>query len=187
MTDEEREILELFCKRVDEVAKSSIYKDGGREISLNLKGDAKGNVALSMSVPDKEVLLSLVTKLRQFYMPKESIYFRKVYNIVWKHLSSASEEEKECAKSAMATFKQITEVGWFEFRFNNVKLTPKDIIDIWFNGNIFHADKTRVKQFELLAASNLGPFVEYQFISTICDLAGLMTYFGSFIRARLLK
>lgn len=190
ITQEQRELLELFCKRADIVSNSSIFKNGKIDIGFNIRWERGSPMTFKMHGPTRDNLLSIVTIVRQLYMEKESINFRKIYNVVHKYIVSRNNIPKsviENVESAMAGFKKIEKTTHVNLIIGEKKLFPKDIIDIWFNGNIFHADMEKVKKYDFLRNSSIGLIAESIFISTIVNLANLMIYFSQLIRNEILS
>ncbi|MEW6413617.1 MAG: hypothetical protein AB1483_14265 [Candidatus Zixiibacteriota bacterium] len=187
ITLEQRELLELFCKKADEVQSSSIFRNGELNVGLNLKWKRNEPLVCRRLGPGRNDLLGLVTIVRQLYSPKESIYFRRIYNVVFEHLSSREDigaEKLDRVKSAMVGFKGVVSVdAAIGINLGNRKLSTKDIINIWFNGNIFHSDLSKVKIYELLWKSPAGPMADFIFRSAIINLAHLMVFFSGLIRA----
>lgn len=184
---EERQILELFCKRAKEIADSSIFREKKYNISLNVDYKMDEEVKFTETAPEKEALISLITILRQFYAQGNSIFFNRVYNIVWKYLDSKSQEVKECAISALESFKKIQRETLLCIKIGEHQLKPKEIIDLWFNANIFHADINKVIKFEKLSRSPVAPIVAFEFKSAIINLSTVVLYFSSFIKVELLN
>ena len=181
------EILELFCKRAREIANSSIFRDNKYKVSLTISGKRGEEVKFTETAPEKEALVALITILRQYYAPGESINFNKVYNLVWKYLDEKDPKVKKCAAWAIKGFKQIQKQSQLAIIVNGRKLTPIEIIDLWFNANIFHADLDKVKKFEQLSRSRAAPFIAFEFKSAIINLSNVIMYFSSFVEAEILS
>lgn len=190
MNREERQVLDLFCERAYSIASSPLYRNGSLGPSISIKWEQGSPLALEQKGPSTSELLPIVVVVRQLYLQKESINFNKVYNIVHKYLSSSnttSETIMGHVRSAMSGFKQIMNSLPIVLNIAGKVVTPREIIDIWFNGNMFHADPQKSAIYKELWSSPAGPIAEFLFRSTIVHLATLMVYFGSLIQAEVLK
>lgn len=117
-------------------------------------------------------------------MSKESISFRRIYNLAWRRLKEKGEIEefKERLESAMAGYKEILTIIPVTIRRKGTEVTVTDIIDIWFNGHIFHSDIEKAKSFKAFEVHPFGPMAHHIFHGKIFDLANLMVYFANLIR-----
>jgi hypothetical protein len=70
---------------------------------------------------------------------------------------------------------------------NGRKFRPVEIINLWFNANIFHANLEKVKKFEKLSISHAAPFIRFEFRRSIINLSNVIMYFSSFIEAEVLS
>lgn len=152
-----------------------------------MSGRRGEEIKFTETAPQKEALVALITVLRQIYGQGNSIYFNRVYNIVWKYLEEKDEKVKECAVSAKSVFKQILEKSQLSMKINNKTLKPIELINLWFNANIFHADIDKVKKLEHLLSLPIAPFIVFEFKNAILNLSNVIIYFGSFIEAELLN
>ena len=189
LTAEDRQRLELFCKRADSIAALSIYREDRLSVGINMSWEKGGPLKLQQQGPSNAELLPMVTIVRQLYAQKESIQFNRIYNLVYQLIASsgtASDVTLENVKSAQSGFKQITSQQQLGLRLGGEKLTPTRIVDIWFNGNIFHADPSKSKTYDELWNSPMGSIADFCFRSTVTHLATLFVYFGGLIRAEIL-
>ena len=185
--DSDREILELFCERAQEIADSSIFRESKAKVSINISLKTGQRIKFTETGPEKEALVALITLLRQFYATKQSINFYRVYNIVWKYIHRKDQQVKDCAISARASFKDVRNHTPFPVILNGKCLIPTDIIDLWFNANIFHPNLSKVRQFKELSTLPFAPLVKFLFDNSILELSRVIIYFGSFIKAEVLS
>lgn len=186
----ERELLKLFCARAEAVATSPIYSENRLSVGLSIKWEKGGPIATKHHGPDNAELLTLVTIIRQLIADSEQINFRRVYNIVYRRLAASKHPDEASisnAKSAMSGYKTIMATLPIKIHLDKKPLSPSGIIDIWFNGNIFHADPEKAKVFDALWSTPGGNVVDFCFRSVMTQLATLIVYFGGFIRSVVLK
>jgi len=186
VTRKDKETLQLFCKRADDIENSSIFKENKYQVSTNISGKAGEPIKISETAPEKEALVALITILRQFYARNERINFDKVFALVSQIIIDKDKRIIECANSAQTAFHKIKNETTMGIMIDGKKLTAIGIIDLWFNGNIFHADLKKVKKFESLMNSPVAPFISFEFKSTMINLSNVLIYFGNFIEAEVL-
>lgn len=90
LNENEKSNLELFCKKAKEIYDSKAFQTKTIRITFHIKAGDKGFSEINQEGPEKDNLIALVTILRQFYSPGELIYFRRVYNIVWRFLENSN-------------------------------------------------------------------------------------------------
>jgi len=178
-----KEILKLFCKKADDIKNSSVFNCKEISFKLEIKAGSDGYLKSSQESPHKESVIALVTVIRQLYAQKEEINFYKVYNIIWRFLSSTKNSDRlDFMKSIRQSVDNILIGKQFNIKFNNVQLTPEKLIDIWFNGNIFHSDSEKIKAFSNIINSEVGGMCEFLFKVSIINLGLVFIYFADFIR-----
>lgn len=208
ISDSDREILLLFCKKAREISNSSIFREKKYKTSVTMKWRQGEGLLVNVSGPEKEALLALVTSLRQCYAQKERINFRRIKNIVWKYVRDGEPRVKECVISAEEEFNRILSDARLPMEFqvggqavrqegdskSGVPLllngrtqvfAPKAIIDVWFNANIFHADIEKGKIFEEILRSPFAAFFDFVFKTAIMELSRVIIYFGRLIEIEL--
>jgi len=190
LTAKDRQLLELFCSRTDAIASSPICRKGKISVGIKMTGERGGSLEHQAQGPSSTELLPVVTIIRQFYSPSESINFKNIYKLVYQLLVSsgtASESTLDHVRRAMSSFKQITKRLPVGLKLGGKTMTPRDVIDIWFNGNIFHADPAKSALYMSLWRSPAGPWADFCFRSAIVHLSALMVYFGALVRTEVLN
>lgn len=185
ITLKERKLLELFCDRADAVFSSPIFSGEKTDFGLNISWERGGPLKMTHQGPSNLELVPIVTIVRQLYSQKETIYFHRVYNPVYRLLESSGDTAHEAlsyAKTAMAEFKSAINETRFDIRVGKKKLKPSDIVDIWFNGSIFHADLRKAEIYRRLWRSPVGSFADHCFRVVVMRLSVLMVNFSRLIR-----
>jgi DNA-binding winged helix-turn-helix (wHTH) protein len=153
------------------------------EFSFNLDEGVK----LTESSPDNDAMRALVTTLRQFISVGEPIYFYHIYGIVWQNCDQTNTLLKDSIASVRKAFRNIEELSQIGLKFRGTKLTPKVIIDLWFNGHIFHADVDKEKVFNEIMRSPAAHFFKFIFLDKVIELSNLMIHFANIILFHILK
>jgi len=191
LQNNELEILRIFSKKAKDIANHAVFKENRLQVSINIKWEKGGPTYTRITAPEYQELLPIVTIVRQSYMENESISFVRVYSIVYQHLAKKTELDPrimDCVKSAMSGFRDLLrrERLQFSIRMDKKALGPREIVDIWFNGNMFHSDIEKLRKYERLWTAPTGPLADFVFRSTILELANLMVYFGGIIDSHIL-
>jgi hypothetical protein len=185
-----KKLLELFCQKAMDLRNSSAFQIGKVRFTLEVKTGEGGSQKLTHEGPQKESIIALVTTLRQFYQQGESINFFRICNIVYRHVNSYNSSEKkehfEYIQSAREAFNNTLNHCPIQLKINDHELTPRELIELWFNGNIFHADIEKSDKFDSLMKMPLADFAELVFKATVISLASIIVSFADFISAEVL-
>ncbi|MCK4573738.1 MAG: hypothetical protein KAU36_05175, partial [candidate division Zixibacteria bacterium] len=159
MSPEHRELLELFCRKADYIASTTVFREERVAPGFKVEWNRGGPLTTRQLGPTDEELLPLVTVVRQLYLTGESIYFKRIFNIVYKHLKSSGSTAAtvlENAESAMKGFKDVFKSAPIRIELGGRVLGTSDIIDIWFNGHHFHSDPDKAYFYNELWKSPAG-------------------------------
>lgn len=187
MTPEERQILTIFVDRGRKISKHSIFAPNAQRHRYKLCAQSGGDVHTELTKPNEEATISLTTLVRPCWMQGDTIYFRRVYNIVWREVASSSQQVKDCAASVLDAFKCLEEKTAISLTINDVKLTPEQIVRTYFHGDIFHTDLDKNHDLEQLRQSPLGNLLEFEFANFIFELGRLIIFFADLIDQLLLE
>ena len=191
MKPEEKELLELFCQRAAEIKASSVFQSNNLGLKFKVKSDVGTGTHITIDGPSDEELLRICGIVRQYISPGESIFFNKIYNIVYLYLNALSpipEENINFLKTVMSSYKEINDkLPMMKVIYNEEVVTPFQVIDIWFNGHYFHADPEKAAFYKHLWNSQLGPYLEVNFRAIVLQLAVLMINFSNLIKAEVLE
>jgi len=102
---------------------------------------ADGGYTGGLVLPNEYRLKGLYVDFRHFYLEKEATNVRRFANYLVSITESDDyrqfiKEEKNKLQS------QFIESGWF--RFKGKPFTTKQLLDIWFNAELFHSDPAKI-------------------------------------------
>jgi hypothetical protein len=124
------------------------------------RGDGQDTANL---IPDAE-FVALLTAVRIVYAKSERTNFNRVANL----LSRVGQGE---LLELVAQFRQ----NWAEipqrpilFDLSGEHFRPKDLVETWMNGEVFHQDEDQIRRMDLLR--DAGPFAEMILQLTVRDL-----------------
>ena len=182
MNEQDKRTLELFDRQVKELHSMKLLEKD-RNINLTISGKQGEAIKTEVMLFDEEQIRSFLLAFRPLYMNNEDIYFYKVPNIVYQCLDteSAKEQLAKCRKD----FSNILDRPSGQLIYNNQQLTPRRIIDLWFNAYYFHKDQNKIREFNQIT-SGLGPMFRFFFQDSLCGLINCILWLGTSV-SELLK
>lgn len=150
LASEDWRLLELFHRRFD------ILWSNLKDLKLGVfhgsfKKNRDGSYAGGFDLPSSFRLKGLYVDYRHFYLEQEPTnYYKLLKFISW--LSNDNDFHQFLKLEKKKWKSSFIENGWF--KFNDISLNTKFIIDLWFNAEIFHS-KERKKIQELLKFQQL--------------------------------
>lgn len=147
VTDDEHRRIEVFKRRVAQLAQVPIIKEGRAQISAKIRGEVGKGVTIGVTLPPETDLRALYMAFRFFYLQKEPANFLRIVNILRRHakdhntITYLDNLKKQWNGSFM---KQI------EITAGGRTLTPSLLVDLWFNAHFFHSDENKESELNSL-------------------------------------
>jgi hypothetical protein len=186
LPDDDRMILELFCRKAEDIKSSSVYNCERISLQMDYKAGQERYYNWKYEGPGKEAFISVVTSLRQFYANKERINFLKNIKLIDRYLSE--EVEKQYLRDGKRLFIETLNNSKFTLVINDNNITPQKLINLWFYGSIFHSDIDKARIFDELCDDQiLGPYSEFIFKTTVIQLSHIIIQIAGLIRDRILN
>lgn len=171
--------LRLFVRRVEELGRSKMVKEEmGYNFSLNY--NQMSSLTVRLDEPDEEALRSFLLTFRQFISPKEPVYINQIYNLCHKHLKANNEIRDHLAESRKVWARAL-KTGAVELEFNEAKLSPEDVADLWLNGHYFHNDALKYERLENMLAGFGSPLIRAHFHQFLIEGARVIAYVGNVV------
>lgn len=183
MNEQDRTILELFDGQVRELLNTKLL-EANRNIELTISWKQAEPIKTEAALFDEEQLRSFLLAFRPLYMQKEAVYFYKVANIVYRHLDT--EYAKEQLARCREDFGKILDKPAGRLVYNNELLTPRRLIDLWFNAYYFHKDPEKAQEFKRIS-DGIGPLFQFFFQDSLCGLINCILWLGTRVRELLAK
>ena len=136
----EKEQLELFVERANEIRSLRLVKNGvntGLKISWNKE---KG-LSLSFKDVDEDDLKSFLMTFRHFISKEEPIFIYRIFNICHKRI--LNDKIKCYLIKSRDHWKSSCQIGHMKFTVNRKVFSPEYITDLFINGYYFHNDKEK--------------------------------------------
>jgi hypothetical protein len=173
----DREKLELFLRRVEDLAKTNLAQKG---IRTNLSYTANTTSGLNMSLiePEEEELLSFLPMFRQFISEEEPVFLDRIYGICSKRL--IDDELKKLVAGSREIWKKTQVVSGIELVINGENISGLEVWKIWINGKYFHND-LRYEQILRQASPVELTLCRFNFINFIGKAGECLRWLDGFI------
>ena len=170
MTSEEKEHLGLFRRAAAQVREASLIAEG-RQILIQPRIHPNGSEHVELHLLEQEPFRSLALSIRLAYLNDEPAQFFHICNILYR---DGSPEMKERVSDIRARFAAALKhpLGWITVPDGDSRRTysPKDVIETWMYGVVFHQDPER--QADLRALEQAEAHFRLAVQSTALLLAG---------------
>lgn len=171
--------FELFTKRVRELNDLRLVKSG-MQWNFKIRWEAKsGLIRYEPAEIDIDDLRSFLLLFRQFISPSEPIFISRIFNDCYRFLID-KKLKVEVKKAKTDWNKQYSSRPSMSFIFNDNKVTPEHVLDLWINGHYFHNDADKMAQLEQLLKCPI-PIAQVQLINTLPILTSIINFLGQVI------
>ncbi len=161
----DREKLELFVNRIDELRETRLAKSGFK-IGRKIHGELGQPVEYTLEQPDEADLKKYLMTFRHFIAQEEDIFLFRIFGIC--HRKLIVNEVKQDLIQKREWLKQIEQHNWMPLEMNGHKVTPLQVTDMYLNGKYFHNDLGH-QQF----LDSLPPFIaqelRYRFLDFVVN------------------
>jgi hypothetical protein len=161
----DREQLELYVKRVQELGDRPIVKEG--RLKYSISGTQDG---LSISEPNEEEWRSFILTFRFFIAQKEPTYFHNVRNTVFRRFRPSVERaDRDILESYKFFWARTMNGGGLSLKVDEQEISAEEILDVYMNRVYFHNDSLlddKLKKYTSLAV----PLDKMRLYTTIIDL-----------------
>jgi hypothetical protein len=173
MTPAERERLQLFIARVEELLERRLVTSGNLSANLNIKWAVDQPLSFRSSEPDDEDLRSFLTVFRQFVMKSEPVFVNYIVNVLMRELAGGiwRQHLDEARNHWTRSFKD----GSRKLIINERHLSPETVLDWWINGQYFHSDERKRKELASLDPMS-RVFARSNFLGALVDTTRYVAY-----------
>ena len=142
-----RERLELFKARANQLADSRLLKRGFNP-GISIRYERMRGTIFESREPDEEDLRSFLLTFRQFVSNDEPIFLSSIYNLCRQCLTSG--ELKGYLVQSRDAWKRALRGRGFKIVFDEGRVTPEEVADLWINGWYFHSDNEKMRRLKSL-------------------------------------
>src|SRR5216683_4381596 len=134
-TDKEK--LELFVKRVNELQQTRLTINGCR-ISHNIHYEAGQTIQSKLEQPEEADFKEHLLTFRHFISEKEDTFLSRIFGILYVRCIDVS--NKQSIVELRKAYETVKLHNNLQIIVNNEKYTPLRITDIYLNSKYFHND-----------------------------------------------
>ena len=159
-----------------------------RKFGLTISAKIGQPTTIENRSPQADELAAFLMAFPPSYLQKEPTNFYTLADILWRYLDDVDPKEanRQNVAKARERFTEILDKPDIRYEYKNESITPRKLIDLWFNGHYFHKDAKTVEEFERLRKV-MGKFFQFIFIDSIFQLSNCVTYLAALATHALAK
>lgn len=170
----DREKLELFVDKVNELRDTTLMRKNGLRYDFNLKGERDKPVEFRLEEPDEGELRDYLMTFRRF-VSNEDVSLNHILNICQKRLTNV--EKKQQLSTVRQLWSETRQHSRLKLVMNGKEVSAEEISDMWLNGRYFHDD---LDHRELL--DSLPPLIytdlRAKFLNFVIQASRIIIYMG---------
>lgn len=176
-SSEDFEVINLFLCRVKELQNTKMLQ-GGLKLDFNFSGDLSF-AQKDASIEQEEIIKSFITAFRHFYLDDEPTHFPGFHNRIVRRTQDV--KAVEVLGSLRKRYKHVlNSSGGLAYYDRGQLVTPKKMIDLWFNAHYFHSDTAKRKELNDRLTRSGGLF-QFLFLDALKELSAILIYYGKIV------
>jgi len=136
VSPDDRETLEEYRRVMAELRVTELVRE---PISISATIGARQDRGKSR-MPTEDALRGLFTAFRPLWLEGEPATFVKTCQVLYR--ATLTSDERTALDNARALWKARCREDWIRFKFNGSDMSPREFINLYFNGLYFHRDRT---------------------------------------------
>ena len=173
----DREKLELFLRKVEELAETNLAKKGFRPI-LGYTANQTSGLSMELIQPEEDDLRSFLLAFRQFISKEEPVFLDHIYNICSKRL--VEDRLKDLVAGSREIWKKTQVVSGTKLTIHGEEISAIEGWRIWINGKYFHND-LEYQQMLTQSTPEALAFLRFNFLSFIGKACNGIHWLDGFI------
>jgi hypothetical protein len=150
----------LFLSEVDKVsALPMIANPANIEHKLQLSAKKGSGTEISIEGPEEDTFRSFLLGLRKFLAEKESTSFYRIHNTCYKLVEDPL--FREHLKLNRFAFKSTLKGAPFMLVIGGKQIVNEEIVDLYFNGELFHLDEHKAKRLNEIRTLPSDPIFQF--------------------------
>ena len=133
----DREKLELFVDKVNELRDTTLMRENGLSYRYNVKGKRDNPVEFELDEPDEGKLRDYLLTFRRF-VSNEDVSFNHILNICQKRFTNV--EQKQQLPIIRQLWLETRQHSGLKLVIDGKEVSAEEISDMWLNGLYFHDD-----------------------------------------------
>lgn len=160
-SDSDWRSINVFQRRAEDMFKVRLLSSPSRKISAKIDLNKNSGLSLNVILPEEDFLKEFFMAFRFFYLEKEPSNFNKIANII------ANAAKNQGVNDFVRHIKKIwsgalTRENVFFVTLNREVITPKRLLDVWFNAHYFHSEQEKeedLKALNRMLSTDLSKFL----------------------------
>lgn len=179
----DKEQLELYVSRVNELVVSRIVKEGNlkyrTKVTFNFENASENEII--EEEPDHDDFKAFLLTFRLMIAQNEPTFFHNVRNTAFKSLKNDMPKEQEYLSGYKEQWSKVMKGEYSNISIDDTKLVPEYVLDMYINGVYFHNDiEHRIKLSKLeKSAMRLD---KMQLYDTVIGLTRIIFWLAGFIQ-----
>ena len=165
----DREKLELFTSKVDELRNTRLGKKG----VINVRHIMDSEEGSKLEQPDEADLKDYLMTFRHFISDQEDVFLGRIFNICHRRLMN--EEMKQDLAYMHQLFNRIKLHNGISLHVDGNELSPLQVTDIYLNGKYFHNDLEYQNQLDTLPSS-VADMLRFHFLHFVINGSKVIFY-----------
>jgi len=137
VSPDDRETLEEYRRVMAELRVTELVRE---PISISATIGARQDRGKSR-MPTEDALRGLFTAFRPLWLEGEPATFVKTCQVLYR--ATLTSDERTALDNARALWKARCREDWIRFKFNGSDMSPREFINLYFNGLYFHRDRDK--------------------------------------------
>jgi len=170
----DREKLELFVDKVNELRDTTLMRKNGLRYHFNLKGERDKPVEFKLEEPDEGELRDYLMTFRRF-VSNEDVSLNHIINICQKRLTNV--EQKQQLPTVRQLWSETRQHSGLKLVMNGKEVSAEKISDMWLNGRYFHDDLDYRELLDSLPSLIYADLRE-KFLNFVIQASRIIIYMG---------
>lgn len=177
----DREILELFLERVDELAHTNLATSGGLSIEHHIRYDQTSGLTTELREPDENDLRAYLLTFRQFISEGEPVFIGRIYNLCARLFTD--DELKRKVADARKHWALAQKYSGMKLVVNGHEYSAAEVCGWFINGQYFHSDpdyRAKIKEMERFPLDR--EIFRFHFLNFVVEASRHALYLSGIIR-----
>lgn len=168
----EKEKLELFVSKANELRNTRLFKNGFKiQHRIYNQQDQTGETTLEE--PDEADLKDYLVTFRHFIAKKEDTFINNIFSIC--HRKLTNNDMKQSLIKARESLRQAERFNIISFRLNGEELTPEKATDMYLNSKYFHNDLEPQEQLDEMSPL-MYDMTRFSFLNFVITASKIIVY-----------
>jgi len=189
--EESNKRFKIFHRRAEAVAFDSFLH---ANLSLTMQATKGGPVEITKNFPEESSLRSFSSLIRPFYNNDDRISFNMICGIVTRpdnnfpnNICQLAKEARKCWNGLLQTGSGDGPPSGIAMVFNGENITTGKLIDLFFNGEIFHTDQEKLEKLDSMRLPVYDEQIQMALFDVLQRMGELILWFDKNVIQKVLQ